>query len=61
VQGKATPIELYEVSWDERRTFQETVLLRGPGVIARPTKIFALDVSREGERLKLNAHERWPG
>jgi len=51
VQGKATPIELYEVSWDERRTFQETVLLRGPGVIARPTKIFALDISREGERL----------
>src|SRR2546428_8973626 len=22
VQGKATPIELYEVSWDERRTFR---------------------------------------
>jgi CHAT domain-containing protein/class 3 adenylate cyclase/predicted negative regulator of RcsB-dependent stress response len=61
VQGKATPIELYEVSWDERRTFQETVLLRGPGVIARPTKIFVLDVSREGDRLKLSAHERWPG
>jgi tetratricopeptide (TPR) repeat protein len=61
VKGKATPIELYEVSWDERRTFQETVLLRGPGVIARPTKIVVLEVCREGERLKLSAHERWPG
>jgi class 3 adenylate cyclase/CHAT domain-containing protein/tetratricopeptide (TPR) repeat protein len=61
VKGKATPIELYEVHWDERKTFQETALLRGPGVLARPTKIFALEVSREGERLKLSAHERWPG
>jgi class 3 adenylate cyclase/CHAT domain-containing protein/Tfp pilus assembly protein PilF len=61
VQGKVTPVELYEVHWDERKTFQETVLLRGPGVMARPTKIFALEVSQEGERLKLSAHERWPG
>ena len=28
-----------------------------PGVMARPTKIFALEVSQEGERLKLSAHE----
>jgi class 3 adenylate cyclase len=61
VKGKATPVELYEVHWDERKTFQETVLLRGPGVIARPTKICALEVSQEGERLKLSAHEHWPG
>jgi class 3 adenylate cyclase len=61
VQGKSIPIELYEVHWDERRTIQETVLLRGPGVIARPTRIFVLDISRDHERLKLSAHERWPG
>jgi class 3 adenylate cyclase/CHAT domain-containing protein/predicted negative regulator of RcsB-dependent stress response len=61
VKGKVAPIELYEVHWDERKTFQETVLLRGPGVMARPTKIFVLEVSRQGERLKLSAHERWPG
>lgn len=61
VKGKSIPIELYEVSWDERRTLQETVLLRGPGVIARPTKLFVLDISTESGRLKLSAHERWPG
>jgi class 3 adenylate cyclase/CHAT domain-containing protein/predicted negative regulator of RcsB-dependent stress response len=61
VKGKSIPIELYEVSWNERRTLQETVLLRGPGIIERPTKLFVLDLSTEGERLKLSAHERWPG
>ena len=61
VKGKAVPIELYEVPWDERKTLQETVLLRGPGVIARSPKIVVLDISREHERLKLSMHERWPG
>ncbi|MCZ6873750.1 MAG: CHAT domain-containing protein [bacterium] len=61
VKGKSIPIELYEVSWDERRTLQETVLLRGPGVIERPTKLFVLDISSEAQGLKLSAYERWPG
>ncbi len=60
-KGKATPIELYEVHWDERRTLQETVLLRGPGVTPQPGKIFVLDLSCDHERLKVSAHERWPG
>jgi class 3 adenylate cyclase/CHAT domain-containing protein/tetratricopeptide (TPR) repeat protein len=61
VKGKPTPIELYEVHWDERKTFQETVLLRGPGVIKPPEKILVLEVSWEGDRLKLSVSERWPG
>jgi class 3 adenylate cyclase/tetratricopeptide (TPR) repeat protein len=61
VKGKSAPIELYEVHWDERKTLQETVLLRGPGVIKPLEKIFMLEVSREDERLKLSAHEYWPG
>src|SRR5688500_8954851 len=32
-------IELYEVHWDERRTFQETVLLRSPNDIEPTGKV----------------------
>ena len=56
-----TSIELYEVHWDERRTFQETVLLRSPSDIEAPGKVFVLEASRDQDRIKLSAHEHWPG
>ena len=55
------PIELYEVHWDERRTFQETVLLRSPNDLEPTGKVLVLETSREEERIKLSAHEHWPG
>lgn len=57
-------VELYEVQWDERRTFQETALLRTPASsdAFEAGKVFVLDISRErDDRLKLSAHEHWPG
>jgi class 3 adenylate cyclase len=60
VRGKAAPIQLYEVLWDDRKSVQETSPLRGPTVAPQPQNVFVLEVSHEEERLKLSAYERWP-
>jgi class 3 adenylate cyclase/CHAT domain-containing protein/Tfp pilus assembly protein PilF len=60
VKGKSAPIELYEVLWDDRQPAQEPSPLRGPAVTRHPENVFVLEVSREEERLKLTAYERWP-
>jgi class 3 adenylate cyclase/CHAT domain-containing protein/tetratricopeptide (TPR) repeat protein len=59
VKGKSVPIQLYEVLWDDLNTVQETVLLRGAAVTSPQEKVLVLEVSREEERLKLSAYERW--
>lgn len=61
---RASLVDLYEVQWDERRTFQETALLRTPASTdpLEGGKVFVLDISRESDdRLKLSAHEHWLG
>ncbi|MBI3328181.1 MAG: CHAT domain-containing protein [Nitrospinae bacterium] len=59
VKGKAAPIELYDVHWDERTPPPAPHLLRGPTAPRRREHVFVLEISREDERLKLSGYERW--
>jgi len=60
VKGKAEPIALFEVIWDEHQPVAEPVQLRGQGEVPRPQRVLVLDISREAERLKLCLQERRP-
>lgn len=67
VKGKAQPLELYRVVWQDKDIIHE----RKPGLRPRqalaeekdkqPLRLFELEIAREGDHLKLSAHEEIPG
>jgi len=67
VKGKAEPLELYRVVWRDEdiladhqpkvRAYEGTPERK----VKSPTKVFLLEVAREGDRLKISAHEHVAG
>ena len=67
VKGKAEPLEIYRVVWGDEDTVLDTdTRIRQQEAIAEelarePLKILELDVNREGDHLKISAHEATTG
>jgi len=67
VKGKAQPLEVYRVVWQD----EDVVPDGGPNARVhdavaekaskQPLKLLELEIAREGDRLKLSAHEQMPG
>jgi class 3 adenylate cyclase/CHAT domain-containing protein len=66
-KGKAQPLEVYRVVWqDEDVVLFSEPKLRTHEVAAekigkQPLRVFELEIARDGNRLKLSAHEEIPG
>ncbi|MBN1842466.1 MAG: CHAT domain-containing protein [Deltaproteobacteria bacterium] len=66
-KGKAQPLEVYRVVWqDEDVVLDSEPKLRTHEVAAekigkQPLRVFELEIARDGNRLKLSAHEEIPG
>lgn len=66
-KGKAQPLEVYRVVWqDETGVLDSEPKLRTHEVAAQktgeqPLRVFELEIARDGNRLKLSAHEEIPG
>jgi class 3 adenylate cyclase/CHAT domain-containing protein/tetratricopeptide (TPR) repeat protein len=64
LKGKPDPFELYRIVWrDEASRLEPGLKVRAPTesdriVGEKPTSVFHLEVAREGNRLKLSAHEQ---
>ena len=67
VKGKAQPLELYRVVWQDKDIPHEREpWLRPSQALAeekdrQPLRLFELEIAREGDHLKLSAHEEIPG
>ncbi|MCK4486072.1 MAG: CHAT domain-containing protein [Desulfobacterales bacterium] len=67
VKGKAEPLEVYRVVWQEEDIVPDSEpMLRAHEVAAekigkQPLRLLELEIAREGDRLKLSAHEQIPG
>lgn len=70
VKGKPEPLNLYKVVWQHETVGPEIEAVvrsyvpgaaRAPEIAAEALKILHLEVSLEGDRLKIGAHERFKG
>ena len=67
VKGKVQPLELYRVVWQDKDIVQDSEPeLRPHQAVAekkdkQPLRVFELEIAREGDHLKLSAHEQTPG
>jgi class 3 adenylate cyclase/tetratricopeptide (TPR) repeat protein len=66
VKGKAEPLELYRVVWqDEAISVSAAPSVRGGEVaedlVRPPIKVLQLEITREADRLKISAHEQSAG
>lgn len=67
VKGKAQPLEVYRVVWQDgdivphgAQNLRVGEAIAGKGG-KQPLKVLELEIGREGDRLKLSAHEQMPG
>jgi class 3 adenylate cyclase/tetratricopeptide (TPR) repeat protein len=67
VKGKAQPLEVYRVIWQDEDVVPDGAQnLRVHEALARkggkqPLKLLEIEIGREGDHLKLSAHEQMPG
>ena len=69
VKGKPEPLILYRVVWQEEKpgvdiqteapAYEDKI--RGTGKGGQPVKVLYLEASREGDKIKIGAHERMTG
>ena len=67
VKGKAQPLQVYRVAWQDEDVVPDgspnlgvREAIAGKGG-KQPLKLLELEIGREGDRLKLSAHEQMPG
>ena len=67
VKGKSEPLQLYRVVWRDEDVVPETEPKvrtgegSAPRTLKRPQEVLYLEVAREGNRIKLSAHEQKAG